>query len=202
MDKENRLVFKQADCFTTKEKNARTHKFTYSIPTLRPLLSLIFYGFSVQLTVTFAQPSSKPKLIYLFVYFLFVCFHLYFLLCPICNGWRSAHRDNRERRILGRKVELSSKQFFFFGLVYRHTQTEVVIIMHYLVKAVKGRITNGKQCPIITASPEEHRRVRLAQGHNLNTQYTEICTLKSGERKICLTAIGLSDTYQSTERVT
>ncbi len=38
--------------------------------------------------------------------------------------------------------------------------------MHYLVKAVKGRITNDKQCPIITASPEEHERVRLAQRHN------------------------------------
>lgn len=59
--------------------------------------------------------------------------------------------------------------------------------MHFLVKAVKGRLTNGRQCPIITASPEEHKRVKLAQRRNQNTQYTE--HRMSGERKTHLAAV-------------
>lgn len=48
-----------------------------------------------------------------------------------------------------------------------------VFLMHYLVKRVNWRITNRMQCPIIIASPEEHRRVRLAQTPNteINSVY-------------------------------
>lgn len=38
--------------------------------------------------------------------------------------------------------------------------------MHYPKSRVKGRITNGSQCHIITVSPEELRRVKLALRHN------------------------------------
>lgn len=116
------------------------------------------------------------------------CFHHldYFLFCPICNGWtvslkRPLNPSKETERQEGRKspweqmrVELSARQISFWGLVYRHAQQifEVVIVMHYLVKAGKGRITNGRQCPIITASPEEHRRVKLAHRHNQRAQCT------------------------------
>lgn len=107
---------------------------------------------------------------------LFICFHHlhYFLFCPICNSWRvalkrplSLSRQREEGTMSPWKqirVELSARQILFCCLVYQHPQQicEVMTVMHYLVKAVKGRITNCKHCPIITVSPEEHRRVKLA----------------------------------------
>lgn len=82
-------------------------------------------------------------------------------------------------------------KFHSLGLVYRHAQQicVAVIVMHYLVKAVKGRITNDKQCPIITASPEEHGRVKLAQRHNqMHTALTNFAHGKSGGGETCMTA--------------
>lgn len=40
---------------------------------------------------------------------------------------------------------------------------ESMIAMYYPEDSMKGRITNGSQRLIITTSPEEHRRVKLAQ---------------------------------------
>lgn len=124
---------------------------------------------------------------------LFICVHHlhYSLPGPICNAAlkRPLSRRKQKQRQERKKnpweqirVELSARQISFWGLVYRHAQQiyEVVIVMHYLVKAVKGRITNGRQCPIITASPEEHRRVKLAQRH-----YQRFAHRKRGERKTC-----------------
>lgn len=62
------------------------------------------------------------------------------------------------------RVELSERQILFCCLVYRHPQQicEVMTVMHYLVKAVRGRITNCRHCPIITVSPEQCTRIKLA----------------------------------------
>ena len=70
-------------------------------------------------------------------------------------------------------VKISILAISFGVLVYRHAQQicEVVIAIHYPERGVKGGITNGRQCPIITASPEEHRRVKLAQRPNQRTQH-------------------------------
>lgn len=108
--------------------------------------------------------------------FICSCFHHlhYSQLCPICKCWRVAQRDKRERRILGSRWELSCQQdvFHSLSLVYWHAKQpcEVVIVLHYLVNAVTGRITNGKQSSIITASAEEHWRVKVIQRHNQNIQ--------------------------------
>lgn len=55
-------------------------------------------------------------------------------------------------------LELSARHISFGFLEYPHAQQiyKVVIAMHYLVRAVKGGITNGKTCPTITASEEVH----------------------------------------------
>lgn len=133
-----------------------------------------------------AQPSSRVKLWILFITG-FLHLH-YFLLGPILHVWkislkRPLSRSTETERWEGRRspwhqitVVLSARPMLgirilvisFLVLVYGHTLLicETVIAMHYPENRVKGRITNGSQCRIITASPEEHRRVKLAQRHN------------------------------------
>lgn len=140
--------------------------------------------FGVQLVMSYrsVQPSW-------FVCLLFVClFYLhYFLLRPICNGWRVALKRSLNKQTEKQEGEEGedgslgadkswavSKEAFIWGLFYRHTQQVcgVMIVMHYLVEAVNGRISGGRLCAIITAGPEEHMRVKLAQRHSQNIQYT------------------------------
>lgn len=116
----------------------------------------------------------------------FLCFVFVFIICIIFCSLPSVMvgelprgtRRKEESLVADKSWAVSKANFILLGFVYRHSQpiSEDVIVMHYLVMAAKGRITNGRQCPIITASPEEHRRVKMAQRHNQNTQYTEICT--------------------------
>lgn len=44
--------------------------------------------------------------------------------------------------------------------------SETVIVMYYPENSMKSGIKNCSQCLIITTSPEEHRRVKLAQRRN------------------------------------
>lgn len=68
----------------------------------------------------------------------------------------TAHKSN---------LRMSSLAISSWLIIYWHAQQicGVVIAMHYPERRVKGRIANSRQCSIITASPEEHGRVKLAR---------------------------------------
>lgn len=107
----------------------------------------------------------------------------------ICPGkaFKPEQRDRETRRaneslaadhcctVSKTDVRISILAISFRVLVYGHAQQicEAVIAMHYPESGVKGRITNGSQCPIITASPEEHGRLgprRERGGHTMHRQ--------------------------------
>lgn len=128
-----------------------------------------------------AQHCSRLKL---WILFITGFLHLHYSAWSHLHCWKvalsrplSPGRDEKGEGVPGTDnsctvsktdVRISILAISFRVLVYRHAQQicEAVIAMHYPESAVKGRITNCSQWPIITAGPEEHRRVKLAQRHH------------------------------------
>ena len=113
------------------------------------------------------------------IYFLLASFHClcYLPPCPVWDGWRAALKRTLipGRETEGRGVEESlgadkfgadSKENFLLGSPSSCVPDWFVGLWLWCIiwsKRSKGGFTDGRQRPIITTSPEEHRRVRAPE---------------------------------------
>lgn len=116
-------------------------------------LPLMDCSFHLTMSLSFLQPSSQIKVWVICLHYL-----VYFLLCPISNGWKVAQRHKRE------EISVDCRQGKIHSLCSVCLQTrqicEVVIVMEYVVKAVKERIKNRKYYQSLSRGAQE------MDGHN------------------------------------